>query len=281
MYLIAKFLREPLVLFSLTAAFVFGLHALAAPDRGQTIEITSATIDAAVENREMLISRGLTAKEHEELVEQILNQEILVREAVAKGIHLHDSKTRARLVTQMHFVMSEDAPEPSSEDLARLQAQDPERYMLPKTVSFDHVFFEKDKLAALALKSRIDAGEIVAEDTGDRFWLGNRMEFYTAPQILTVLGSGFATELMDLTPGVWSGPIRSGRGWHLVRLDAFHPAAPLPQADLERVLREVWKKEFREATFNAQLNEMRAAYRIVLPEESASSETDVASLDGE
>ena len=55
MYLMSKFLREPMVLFSLTAAIVFGLHALTAPDRGQTIEITSATIDAAVENREMLL----------------------------------------------------------------------------------------------------------------------------------------------------------------------------------------------------------------------------------
>ena len=281
MYLMSKFLREPMVLFSLTAAIVFGLHALTAPDRGQTIEITSATIDAAVENREMLLSRALTAEEHEELVEQILNQEILVREAVARGIHLHDSKTRARLVTQMHFVMSEDAPEPSSEDLARLQDQNPERYMLPRTVSFDHVFFEKDKLAALALKSRIDNGESVAEDTGDRFWLGNRMEHYTAPQIITVLGWSFTTELMNLTPGMWSGPIRSGRGWHLVRLDAFHPAAPLPQADLDRLLREVWKQEFRDATFNAQLKEMRAGYRIVLPEKTALSETEVASLDGD
>lgn len=266
MQLTSKFFREPLVLFSLVAAAVFGFYALTTPEQNETIGFSSEHIADAIGNREMLVGRSLTPEEEATLINVLVNQEILVREAIARGFHLHDSKTRARLVTQMHFVMSENAPEPTDQDLIELQKQDSSRYMLPESVTFDHVFFEKDEDAAFALMAQINAGEDIPPDAGDRFWLGNRMEFYSASQLLTVLGANFSQRLKSLTPGVWAGPIRSGRGWHIVRLEQFHPPEPFPKEELDRLLREDWKTAFRQTTFDARLAEMRSNYRISLPD---------------
>ena len=214
-----------------------------------------------------LIGRALTPAERAEVVDTLVRQEILVREASARGLHLLDSKTRERLVTQMYFVMTEDAPDPSPEDLKALKDANPEQYMYPESVSFDHVFFETDRDAALALMQKIDAGVALPEGAGDRFWLGSRLEYYTPAQVETVLGADFGAALTELEPGMWTGPIRSGRGWHLVRLEAFYPQQPLAADTLDQKLREDWIQFYRERSFGNRLADMRASYTIVLPSE--------------
>jgi PPIC-type PPIASE domain len=265
---IFKLLREPLVMFSLTAVAVFGLHGLTTENTDNRIEFDAETIAGSLALRQELIGRLLTPNERSEIIDTLIRQEILVREASARGLHLHDSKTRKRLVNQMYFVMTEDAPEPSPAELKGLYETNPEKYMFPESVSFEHVFFETDKAAASAMMDQINAGADVPEDAGDRFWLGNRLEHYTPAQIGTVLGMGFGASLKDLEPGKWTGPIRSGRGWHLVLLEGFTPPQPLPPEELDRILREDWTKAYRARSFQARLGDMRAAYTVTLPSDA-------------
>ncbi|MDU9006861.1 peptidylprolyl isomerase [Sedimentitalea todarodis] len=258
--------REPMMLFSLTAAAVFGLHALSGDDDAhKVIKVSPEAIAGSLSLRQDLIGRQLTADERDEIVEKLVRQEILVQEAAARGLHLHDSKTRERLVTQMYFVMTEDAPEPRPEDLSAFYESNPDRYMLPKTVTFDHVFFETDQTAAQTLMDQINAGGEIPEDAGDTFWLGNRLEHYGPGQLVTVLGWEFGAQIRDLELGVWTGPIRSGRGWHLVRLDAFNPPKALPPEELNRRLREDWTQAYSQRSFEKRLDVMRASYTINLP----------------
>lgn len=264
---IMNVLREPLVVFSLTAAAVFALHAVTTTETGKTIEVRPEAIAGSIALQQELIGRQLTPAEREEVVDTLVRQEILVQEASARGLHLHDSKTRERLVTQMYFVMTEDAPEPRPEDLTALYDADPERYMFSESVSFDHVFFKTDETAASALMDQINAGSDVPENAGEKFWLGNRLEYYAPAQLEIVLGAEFGARLVELEPGKWTGPIRSGRGWHLVRLDSFHPPKNLPAEELERKLRTDWTQAYRTRSFEARLDEMRNSYTIALPSE--------------
>lgn len=82
---------------------------------------------------------------------------------------------------------------------------------------------------------------------------------------MTVLGWDFSAQIRELEPGEWTGPIRSGRGWHLVRLDAFHPPKTLPPDELNRILREEWTQAYSQRSFERRLDDMRASYKIDLP----------------
>ena len=265
MRIILKFVREPLVMFCAAAIFVFALHELTVPDRREVIDISPEALARAFDQRQAILGRPLNPKEQAGIIDQLIRQEILVREAIARNFHLHDFKTRARLVSQMHFVMAEEAPDPSAPDLAALHAEAPERYMTPKTVTFDHIFFATDEAAASLLMTGLAAGEQAPEAAGDRFWLGSRMERYCFEQINSVLGVEFAMSLTGLQPGSWAGPIRSARGWHLVRLESFQLPAPLSAEETNRRLHENWKKTFSARTFAQRLEEMKRGYRINIP----------------
>ena len=76
------------------------------------------------------------------------------------------------------------------------------------------------------------------------------------------MGPGFAAGVAALPPGEWSGPLRSGYGWHLVRVDAVRPAM-VPSLDVvrDRVLQAVLE-ERRAWRLRETLKALRARYAV-------------------
>ena len=256
--------REPLVGFAAAALAIFTFNAMMAEPEQETILLAPESVELMMDNRAALMGRDLTQEERQQVVRDLADQEVLVREAVRLGLYMHDPKTRKRLIDQMHFLMAKRAPEPSREDLERLRADRPNRYLFPRTISFDHVFFVSGPEPVQALLQNLAEDGAAPDGAGDRFWLGRRLEDYTVSQLLTLLGSDFVQSLDTLEPGAWAGPIRSARGWHAVRITARHDPKPLPDQELQRRLREDWEAEYRRQTYDAQLADMRRHYRIDL-----------------
>lgn len=93
-----------------------------------------------------------------------------------------------------------------------------------------------------------------------------RLTLSTPAEVDGVFGSGFFDAIAQLPAETWAGPVESGYGLHLVRVDA-KLAARLPPLDEVRdaVLQE-WKgekaKELREQVYARLL----ARYNVVLPD---------------
>lgn len=274
--LIKKICREPLVGFAAAALAIFAFDPMMSETEPETILLSPESVDLMIANRAALLGRELTPTERQTMVQNLADQEVLVREAVKLGLYLHDPKTRKRLIDQMHFLMAKRAPEPTPEDLERLRAERPDRYLYPRTISFEHVFFKSGPEPAQKLLPALTAGAAVPDSAGDRFWLGRELENYTFPQLLTLLGHDFVQSVRPLQPGTWSGPIRSARGWHVVRILAVHDPKPLPDLELQRRLREDWEAAYRRRTYDAQLADMRKHYRVDLAVAPQVDVTDVS-----
>lgn len=260
---------------TLTLVLGVGLGFLLAnrPASTEEIRINAAALTTHIEDREALLGRPLVAQEQQALLDRIVQQEVLVREAARLDLHRKDQDMRKHLIALMQHVLYTEVAEPTNAELQAFHAANRDRYLLPESVSFEHVFFGEDRAAAEALARAVRAGAPVPDDAGQVFWLGRHMQGYYFSQLLTVLGHDFARALKSLPQGEWSGPVRSGRGWHLVRLQAFHPRSPLPAEERDRRLREDWKKDALNRTYDAKIAEMSGRYRIVLPEFAASPQT--------
>ena len=246
--------------------FVAG-WALFLPDASTPDEITisAAQIAAHVANKSALVGRDLTPEEINEIIDRQIAIEVTLAEADRLEIHLKSPDIRKHLIAAMGPVLSSHIPEPSQDALDALFAEAPERFMTPPSVSFQHVFFAKDKAKAQALADAIAEGAPVPENAGDTFWLGRHMERYYYGQLLTVLGHDFTASLKRLPIGTWSGPIKSARGWHLVRLEALHPPEPLPKEERERRLRHVWTKREAARAYDVQIERLTAGHVIHRP----------------
>ena len=275
--------RDPLLHFVIAGGLLFGAYTAFSPEaqvsaNPMRIELTT---DDLRQMALVQLSQGRplpNLAELQAMAEQEAMQRILAREATALGLDRDDEIIERRLAQKMDFLLADLAQlqPPSREELSTWYAANAERFMQPPRASFRHLYFSPENrgdggaraAAAAALPQvrgqPIDAPELTG--LADRFMFQDFYGGRTPEQIAKEFGPDFAAGLFAQAPGEWAGPIRSGYGWHLIRIDTLEPSR-LPALDeIEADVRAAWTDErYREIRQRAA-DEMRARYTVVIPE---------------
>src|SRR5262249_48607292 len=146
----------------------------------------------------------------------------------------NDEIVKRRMAQKMQF-LAEDvaaAHEPTTAELKEWFSKSADKFVMPKRVSFRHLYFSPDKRGT---RARDDAAKELtrlagqpedvklSEPSAARFMF---QEYYRdrAPDYLgKEFGPQFAQAVEKLPSGSWQGPIESGFGWHLVFVDTVIP----------------------------------------------------------
>lgn len=264
-----RLLREPLLHFLIIGIAVFGAYRLAGPPQaatdGRVIDVTTAQEGRLASQFESVWRRPPTRAELDGLVEDHVREEIYYREALALGLDRDDTVIRQRLRQKMEFLGDAGAGPlmPDEAELrAHLQAHG-ERFATPARITFRQVLLDgADPRAVLA---RLSDGEDPAA-FGVGTLLPPMMEVSSQAAVDGTFGEGFFEAVAAFRPGVWSGPVRSAFGEHLVELAAFEPATP-PQFEVVRgAVEEDWRRARADKAREAQYQALRARYEVILPE---------------
>jgi len=267
-------LREPLLHFLLLGAALFALYQLAGGGRAPAGEIT--VTEGRIRNLTATFARTWqrppTAAELDGLIEDFIREEVLYREGVALGLDRDDTVVRRRLRQKLEFI-SEDAAaslEPTEAQLGEFLAAHAQDYAVEGRLSFRQVFLdpqrrgaalESDALALLdALRSR--AGTPDLDRLGDRLMLEATYGDVSGTDVARLFGEAFAAALLKVPVGEWSGPLRSGYGVHLVRVDAREPGRAPPLAEVREQVRRDWAAAQRRALLDSQYQSLRQRYAI-------------------
>jgi peptidyl-prolyl cis-trans isomerase C len=269
-----RLLKDPLLHFLLIGAALFAVSAW----RGEIVRagreritITAEQVTKARDTAALAQGKDLSPAELGDLVESLVREEVLYRQALALGLDKNDDEVRRRLVDKMSYLTQDLAdPAPSSPDeLRAFYAASPELFTIPPLVSFDQVFFSPSERGA---KLQTDAAAGLAAlragkpptDVGDHTPL--RASYDDAPreQIRVLFGEQMAEALFTAPPGDWSGPYKSDFGLHLVRLRQRSEARLPPYDEIAaHVAEEFGAKRRREAN-EAAYRRMRANYDVVV-----------------
>jgi hypothetical protein len=270
--------REPLVQFLLLGAALFALDAWLRPPAstpGATeIVVSEARIRNLAQNFSRTWQRPPTREELDGLVEAHLREEVLYREAMALGLDRDDTIIRRRLQQKMEFVSEEAAAlaKPTDEDLAKYLAANTEAFRVEPRVTFAQVYLDSRQRAARLetdAKRLLDALNSAKPPDpariGDRLlMLEPRYENIDQRELDRLFGAGFAEAVVKQPIGRWTGPVTSGFGAHLVRVDAVTPGTT-PSLDQVRPLVErEWANVKRQEFSKAFHDKLRAKYRITV-----------------
>lgn len=273
-----RVLGEPLVHFLGLGVAIFAVQpwvdrAPGEPDR--RIEISRSEVEGLSEMWSRSRGRSPTPGQLRGLVADRVREEVLAREAVALGLDRDDVVVRRRLAQKMEFLLEDVATvEPSPEDLRVFFRERADRYGKPARVSFRHVFFSRERRedaeadARVALAELRRAGAEGAAAAGDPLLLEPGYRDLTDAEVAALFGNGFARAVSALVPGRWEGPVASGYGVHLVRVDERRPPRPVWLADVrDRVVRD-WQHARREELEQAAYARLLAGYEVAvdLPE---------------
>jgi len=203
-------------------------------DDTQRIDVGAAEIQWLHRNWESRWQRPPTESELRGLVNNYVREEVYYRTGVAMGLDRGDDVIRRR-VQQKIEMMTEDVAalvQPTEAELQAFLVEHAADYAIPEQRAFTHIYFNLDQrgregyTAAEALLADLQArpGDVSdAAQLGDRFLLGYRFDLVTPHAVRREFGADFATAMFALDPGGWTGPIESGFGLHLVRIDAVEP----------------------------------------------------------
>jgi len=272
-----KLLREPLVHFLLIGGLLFFIYSLqndGISDQSNRIVFTQADINRLTLIWEKKRLRPPTQSELKGLIEQRIREEVMYREALAMGMDQNDSIVRRRLAQKVEFISADLAAqvEPSETDLADYLAAHPDMFSIPGYISFVHVYLNRDQRGENVQQ---DAGSLLEQlsepgsqkdimTAGDPFMLGQRHDNMTRHDVSRLFGKDFANRVFTLPPGSWQGPVASGYGLHLIRIDDKTESV---RPDLGMVRDKVyseWQAQQRRDMDKAFYKSLRQRYEIVI-----------------
>ncbi len=286
-----SWLRQPALHFVVLGGLIFGLHSVVAEPQTNpnVIEVTAVRLHALQGELARQLGREPTPVELDAMLEQHIHFEILVREAIALELDQGDTVIRRRLIQKMEFLIQDLAivEQPTDEVLEAFMEEHSERYRRLGTVTFQHLFFrresdadEVEREARSALEAALRGDSL--ETMGDPFPLGQRFVGRTSAQVTSVLGRGFAEAIFSVEEGVWTGPVPSRFGLHVVRVEEQRAAWDPPLEDVRARVRGDWLEERRDEANRVARHRMRRRYdiRIATVDRSAvrASETEDAEV---
>lgn len=254
---LTRFLREPLVLFLVLGVLLFGFEQYREGQGQRKIIVDHDALLTFIENQTGEYDRQAAKARYEkmapaaknDLVKRYVQEEALYREALARGFDREDYVLRRRLVQKVEFLAegaSKQLDEVDPDALRAFYEKHQGRYESPEKISFTHVFLkDADEPEATRLLNTLNNDKVPASESG-RF--GERFPYFLnyvdreRSFVASHFGESMAEQLfsMGADEQVWSGPMRSEHGIHLVLVLKRSPAS-VPNFD---EIREAVEREY-------------------------------------
>ena len=294
--------RRPLLVFALLGTALFAADRLgsrAAATR-EPLVVPAARVEALRAQLALSLGREPTGAEVERVLGSEVDDELLLREALARGYERDDPVVYRRLVQNLRFAgasesrddaslfeealaLHMDASDPVArrrliqrvrldfEDQAPSEDPDPtalrehyERnaalYRSEARAGFTQIFFRGDRERE-ARRALAQLRE-GALAAGDPFLLPSEQPLQARGEIAGRFGAAFADALFAAPIGAWSGPVSSSYGLHLVLVHEAEPPRALAFEEVRDVVRQAVLAERRRTSLERGLADLRAGVRV-------------------
>lgn len=266
----ATLLREPLVHFMLAGALVFAVLSGRPPDPGERrIVVSEAVANRLVERWMQSFRRAPTADEIDGLIRDYVMDQVYYREALRLGLDQDDEVIIRRLRNKMVALAASEAEAATPTD-AQLQAlidADPVRYAAEPLLDFTQVYLGSDTPASRGAAARA-LGALQGGGAADAYRqpapIPATFSRTPASDVSAVLGDDFVAALGKLPVGQWSGPVASGAGLHLVRIDRRDPPPAPRLADVRQKVENDWRSAATQKAVGEAYVKLLEGYDVVI-----------------
>jgi hypothetical protein len=274
--------REPLVHFLALGTVLFLAFGLTQERGGKApnrilVDASQVAQLAAQFSRTWL--RPPTQDELVGLIESHVRDEVYYREALAMGLDQNDPMIRRRMRQKLEFLLEDlTAEEPGDEELIAFLQQHPEKFQVEPRVSFRQLYLNPDRRRDLEggaemMLQRLRAGA-PPESVGDPTLVPYELTLATQSEIARSFGEAFAQDVVDLAPGAWTGPIRSGLGAHLVLVTERREGRLPKLAEVRNRVAAEYMARRRQELKDTAYQKLREGYEVII--EPATTSKDAA-----
>jgi peptidyl-prolyl cis-trans isomerase C len=273
--LFTRLVREPLVQFVTLGALIFVV--VAAFDRLKVNARPQIVIDDAVVSRiagvyQKQFGSLPEAAQLKKMIETYTREEVLYREALRLHLDDDDAIIRRRLVQKMEFLASRSIEQPSDESLRAYYTSHLDQFKQAARVSFEHLYFSPDNGGAESAIKRAEQTLIKLHSTEnqhrdlrtDSFPLQLQYSRIAREDATQIFGNNDLADALFRAPlNTWIGPLRSGYGWHLIKVSERTTERMAAYADVIDQVKAEYARDSGEQQTNQAINDIAARYEIV------------------
>jgi peptidyl-prolyl cis-trans isomerase C len=207
------------------------------------------------------------------LIDRYVREEVYFREGLAQHLGDSDEIIRRRITQKYEFLQTDLAlPDAPSADALRLWFErNNRRYLTPESIAFTQVYFSTDRLGEAASRDRAlktlerlrGMAASRAPALGDAFPGPADASHLTRLEAVRVFGrSELSENLFSLPLAQWTGPFRSGYGWHLIYVHGRSPPVLPKLADIRELVLADLEEEQRRVLKARAVDKVLARYTI-------------------
>jgi hypothetical protein len=284
-----KVLREPLLHFLFAGAALFAVYGWLGGNKqdneqesSRTVHIRAADVQWLTEIWKRQWNREPTLEEARGLVADYLKEEILSRESRAMKLDENDIVVRRRLAQKLSFLIEDTVhlAEPTEDDLRNIYNANPQRFDPGARISFNQIYFNPERRAdALGDAKQVLTGlpangnGVDTAEIGDRLLTGSDFRGADEQAVSAAFGPEFTKKIFSLKSGSWSGPLRSGYGFHLIYVEGVQNAKASDLADIRPKLVAEWRRVQEDIANQKFMATLRKKYEVI-PDESVKALVD-------
>jgi len=220
-------LKEPFIHFLILGIILFTYFQLNQLENNNTKQIINLSkyeiMQLKIEYKKQF-QRETNSVELQTLIDNEIFEKILLKEAQSLNLDTKDKVITQRLVEKMKFIMANKSAiiEPSEEDLFTFYKNNITEYSYIENLSFVHIFLDtRDIQKAKSLLNIIKISHVKAQNASsfsDKFNGYAKFKNINKTQLTKEYGKYFTNKIFYLKSGVWSEPILSKYGYHLINI---------------------------------------------------------------
>jgi hypothetical protein len=176
---------------------------------------------------------NMSEEERKQLVDDLVREEVLYREALALGLDENDYVIKRRLIQKLEFITKgfiDSGIKLSKEKIKTYFEENKAEYYIEPHATFTHVFFDKERHGSNKAKSmakekltELNNKEVIfsqAIQHGDRFLYHANYVERTPEYVSSHFGSSMTKAIFEFNfnDQQWTGPFESPYGFHLVMI---------------------------------------------------------------
>ena len=266
------FLREPILHFLLLGIAIYiGVSLIEQHSARYRITLGPSEIERVKLSYAQQFGSWPTSTQLDALIDRYVREEIYFREGHDLGLDRDDEIVRRRVAQKFEFLQQDLAipDDPSPTALQTYFTQHAAHYAEPVRVSFSQIYFSPDRdgaasarARAMTVSARLD-GPLPPKAQGDPFPGQSEVVAFSAADLSRFFGQSEIIEKAFAAPlGRWSGPYRSGYGWHLIRVTArTESTMPTIETIQDRVKAD-YLEDQRRAQNESAYADLRKKYQI-------------------
>jgi hypothetical protein len=189
-------------------------------NRDKTIILYDDEINSLIETWTAQVGRPPNDQDLKGIINQLVEEEILYREALNLDLDKDDIIIKRRLAQKIGFLKQEEQSKlPTESELKEYFESKETEYFMDLRLSFTHLYFSKEKNGT---ERAIASLKIIQEEEGfpdsDPFLVGKNFLNKTPKEIDRDFGNGFSAFITQGKLDSWLGPFESIYGSHLVKI---------------------------------------------------------------